>query len=506
VNKLGTIFVLSILLPFSTAFGDISDGTVISEQKISDTQGNFDGILKDADRFGESVANLGDVDKDGINDLAVGANFDDDGCPIFTSDCNRGAIWILFMNTDGTVKDEQKISDTAGSFFGTLDNDDRFGKSVAGIGDLDNDGVPDVAVGAPRDDDGCDDFPCSSGAVWILFLNTDGTVKDFQKISDTEGGFLGGLADGDFFGASVANMKDLDGDGVIDLAVGADRDITGGGADMGAVWILFLKTDGTVDDFQKIARFVGGFNVPLDPADEFGTSVGEIGDIDGDGIQDLAVGVNSDDDGGNGKGAVYILFMKTNGEVKSVQKISDTSSGNFNGVLDDGDFFGSSVIGLGDFDGDGIEDIAVGADNDDDGGVNRGAEYILFLNIDGTVKSFQKISSMEGGFNGILINSADFGFSATDIGDLDGNGVLDLVVSAREDNDGGGDRGSVWVLFMKNISPPEQPSPVVGGELIPLDTTFLLLANAQSFSWMIPVVMSVLGIGLFVVSRKSENS
>jgi len=503
VNKLGTIFVLSILLPFSTSFGDISDGTVISEQKISDTQGNFNGILKDADRFGESVANLGDVDKDGINDLAVGANFDDDGC-VFPTNCNRGAVWILFMNTDGTVKDEQKISDTAGSFFGTLDNDDRFGKSVAGIGDLDNDGVPDLAVGAPRDDDGCDDFPCSSGAVWILFLKTDGTVKDFQKISDTEGGFLGGLADGDFFGASVANMKDLDGDGVIDLAVGADRDTTGGGADIGAVWILFLKNDGSVNDFQHIARFVGGFNVPLDPGDEFGTSVAEIGDLDDDGVQDLAVGVSGDDDGGTSKGAVYILFMKTTGEVKSVQKISDIS-GNFNGVLDSIDRFGASVVGLGDFDGDGIEDIAVGAHDDDDGGANRGAMYILFLNTNGMVKSFQKISSLEGGFSGSLINDADFGFSATDISDLDGNGVLDLVVSAREDNDGGGDRGSVWVLFMKNISPPEPPSPVVGGELIPIETTSLILANTQSFSWMIPLVLSAIGIGLFVF-RKSENS
>jgi len=269
------------------------------------------------------------------------------------------------------------------------------------------------------------------------------------------------------------------------------------------VWILFLKNDGTVNDFQKIARFVGGFNVPLDPGDEFGTSVGYIGDLDDDGVQDLAVGVSEDDDGGNAKGAVYVLFMKITGEVKSVQKISDIS-GNFNGVLDNADSFGASVVGLGDFDGDGIEDIVVGAHQDDDGGNAKGAVYVLFLKIDGTVKSFQKISSLEGGFGGILINFSGFGFSASDIGDLDGNGVFDLVVSAREDNDGGGDRGSVWVLFMKNISPPEPPSPVVGGELIPIETTSLLLASTQSFSWMIPVVLSVLGIGLFVVSRKSE--
>ena len=84
----------------------------------------------------------------------------------------------------------QKISDTEGGFTGILDDWERFGTSVALLGDLDGDGVDDLAVGASRDDDGGED----RGAVWILFLNTDGTVKSHQKISDTEGGFTGTLA------------------------------------------------------------------------------------------------------------------------------------------------------------------------------------------------------------------------------------------------------------------------------------------------------------------------
>jgi len=69
---------------------------------------------------------------------------------------------VLFLNTDGTVKSHQKISDTEGGFTGTLDNDDRFGWSAGSLGDLDGDGVGDLAVGAPPD-----------GAVWVLFLNTE---------------------------------------------------------------------------------------------------------------------------------------------------------------------------------------------------------------------------------------------------------------------------------------------------------------------------------------------
>ena len=113
---------------------------------------------------------MGDLDGDGITDLAVGAYYDDGGT-------NCGAMWILFLNANGTTKSYQKISDTAGSFTGTLSDDDRFGSSVASLGDLDGDGVADIAVGARLDDDG----GSGRGAVWILFLNTNGTVKSYQQ-------------------------------------------------------------------------------------------------------------------------------------------------------------------------------------------------------------------------------------------------------------------------------------------------------------------------------------
>ncbi len=135
----------------------------------------------------------------------------------------------------GWVLSHQKISDTEGGFTGTLDNGDWFGGSVASLGDLDGDGVGDLAVGAPLDDDG----GFFRGAVWVLFLDKDGTVKSHQKISDTEGGFTGTLDDGDVFGSSVGSLGDLDGDGVGDLAVGAAQDDDGGG-NRGAVWVLFL--------------------------------------------------------------------------------------------------------------------------------------------------------------------------------------------------------------------------------------------------------------------------
>ncbi|MCZ6654226.1 MAG: hypothetical protein O7D91_14515, partial [Planctomycetota bacterium] len=209
-------------------------GTVLSHQKISDTEGGFTGILDDGDGFGCSVASLGDLDGDGVGDLAVGAVGDGDG------GVNHGAVWVLSLSPDGTVKSHQKISDTEGGFTGILDDFDFFGMSAAALGDLDGDGVGDLAVGTAYDDDGGGGVTANRGAVWVLFRNLDGTVKTHQKISDTAGGTNGILDDNDRFGWSVSPLGDLDGDGVGDLAVGAPGDADGG-LHRGAVWVLFLN-------------------------------------------------------------------------------------------------------------------------------------------------------------------------------------------------------------------------------------------------------------------------
>jgi len=201
-----------------------SDGTVKSEQNIS--------------RFG-NAANIGDLDEDGVTDLAVGAPSTDGGT-------EKGGVHILFLNTDGTVKGEQEISDTAGNFTGPIDDGDHFGADIANIGDLDGDGITDLAVGATYDDDGGVAQGANRGAVYILFMNMDGTVKNEQKISSTEGNFTGILQTFDNFGQAVSDLGDLDGDGVEDIAVGSVFD---DGPEIffqaGAIWILFLNTDGT---------------------------------------------------------------------------------------------------------------------------------------------------------------------------------------------------------------------------------------------------------------------
>jgi hypothetical protein len=427
-----------------------SDGTADSAKtnKIASSTGGGP-ILANEDLFGRSVASIGDLDGDGVGDLAVAAYGDD------TGGSNRGAVYVLFMNANGTVKSEQKIADgIAGG--PTLANDDYFGNSVALLGDLDGDGVADVAVGATGDDTG----GRNRGAVYVVLLNPDGTTKSSQKIASGTGGGPN-LADNDYFGASyfgasVASLGDVDGDGVTDLAVGAPDDNTGG-SNRGAVYVLLLNPNGTAKSSQKIASGTGG-GPNLADEDHFGFSVATLGDLDGDGVSDIAVGARGDDSGGSDRGAVYVLFMNANGSIKVYRKIaSDTGGGP---TLMDGDFFGISVASLPDLDADGVTDLAVGARDDDTGGSDRGAVQLLRMNADGTVKGHQKIASGTGG-GPTLANSDLFGISIASRGDLDGDGIIELAIGAGRDDTGGSDRGAVYVLYLNPVRPDFGDAPDV---------------------------------------------
>ena len=410
--------------------------SVSSEQKISADAGRFNGNLDNGDQFGSAVTDTLDLDADGIQDLAAGVPFDDD------DGNDRGAVWILFMNNNGRVDQEQKISSKAGTLGGNLDNDDHFGSALAGIGDLDADGIPDLAVGTP----GADENGTDRGAVRVLFLDSSGRVRQQQLIADGAGGFGGGLDNDDRFGSAVADIGDVNGDGIRDLAVGAPND-DDGSDNAGAVWILMMQGNGRVGSWQKISRDAGGFNGKLNANDHFGAALAGIGDLDNDGIPDLAVGAPEDDEGGTDRGSVWILFLDSSGRVGREQNIAD-GNGGFDGNLDNDDRFGSALAGTGDLSGDGIRDLAVGTPNDDDDADNAGAVWVLTLQTNGRVDSGQKISARAGGFNGKLKTGDRFGASVAGIRDLDGDGTPDLAVGAPGDDDGGTDQGAVWVLFM----------------------------------------------------------
>src|SRR5262249_45980377 len=153
----------------------------------------------------------------------------DDSGTLLDSD---GAVYILSLGTEGRVVSYRRIRPGESGFTGELDANSAFGVALAALGDLDGDGVRDLAVG-------------SNGSVWILFLNPGASGKGQSETARGEPGF----------GSSLALLGDLDGDGRPELAVGYPQD----DGERGSVSILSLDPDGSVHAEVAIGQGRGGF-------------------------------------------------------------------------------------------------------------------------------------------------------------------------------------------------------------------------------------------------------
>ncbi|NOT29161.1 MAG: PKD domain-containing protein, partial [Planctomycetes bacterium] len=467
---------LGILFPLGAAGPSaLQLGHVVKAQKISATSGGFDAVLEEMDQFGRSIVNLGDLDGDGLTDILVGAHTDDDG------GLDKGSVYVLFLRANGFVKAWQKISDLEGNFVGQLDRGDQFGRAAANLGDLDGDGVVDVAVSSNYDDDD----GANKGAVYILFLNTDGTVKQSQKISALAGGLPAPLNIHDEFGRSLTALGDLDGDGLCELLVGTPEDDEGG-TNTGALHVLFLNANGTVKNYRRISKFSSG--LALKPGDWFGFCSANLGDFDGDGVVDVAVGSVLDDDGGVNQGSLWILFLNADGSVKAAREIDELEGGL--PALDDIDQFGTSVTKLGDLDGDGVIDIAVGTVKDDDGGTEGdpdadvGAVYVLFLNPDASVKSWVKLSDTSGSLPFALDQWDWFGSALAPLGGMSGDGLFNVAIGCRNDDDAGGNHGAVYLVQLNDGTAPAaqfEASATLG--IAPLTVAFTDTSTGNVTGW-----------------------
>ena len=428
-------------------------GRIIKTVEINDSTANGPALLRSDQEtnYGWSAANIGDLDGDGINDLASGHPIATEGVQVL-----RGEFQIHYMNSDGTLKSNSHLNVLDANI--VLHNGAEFGTAIAGMGDIDGDGIPDLAVGAYKSDGN------NHGEVKILFMDTDGSVSSVQR-HDHENGDVGSLDGGTRLGYAVENIGDLDGNGVNDVAMGGYMaDESGTPSDSGLVIIGFLESDGSFGSIAKIKSTTT--NGPsLTASDKYGTAIANVGDLNGDGVQEIAVG-SSNDDGDSAE--IHIHYMNTDGSIDSTVAIND----NHITQLASGDAESVSLEGLGDIDGDGVGDLAIGLENLDTTGTNRGGVVFAYLNSDGTVKSTLEFNDSTA--NGpTLVNSDLFGSSIANMGDLDGyskfnivgtsfkgdwdgNDVVELAVGARgDDMDENGDasgatnRGAVHLLFLE---------------------------------------------------------
>ena len=384
------------------------------------------GQLESDDKLGSAFANLGPVGTAGTV-VAVGARGDDYTPGGLT---NSGAIWLFQINPGGAILTIGKIGAES---ITDLITDSNFGESITVMDDLDGDGVPELAVGAPFDADG-------RGAVYIVSVHASGTLKSWSRIANLESGFPDVLDTLDRFGSSVQTIGDLDGNGVRELVVGAPQS---GADDIGALYVLFMRSNGTIGQYRKVDETDLVLSGSLGAGNLFGWSQAFLGDISGTGREVLAVGAPA-----AVEGKTFLLSFTATG-IPNLSVELDASLPALS-QLEAGDGFGFSMANIGDLSGDGVPELAVGAVFDDDAedgvGTDIGAVYILELENTGLPKFSYKISDTEGQFNTSLSSAEFFASAVGSPGDIDGDGINDLLIGSRNKYLAGTNTGTFYLI------------------------------------------------------------
>ncbi|MEZ5895350.1 MAG: hypothetical protein R3C40_08325 [Parvularculaceae bacterium] len=372
------------------------------------------------DFAGYSTAEAGDINGDGIDDVIIGAPGGDEAYVVFGSSSGFSAnINLGSLNGSNGFR----ITTTSGG--------SSLGSAVASAGDINGDGIGDVIVGAPAANGVGGAY---SGQAYVIFGKTSNFTATV-KVSDLNGsnGFtLNGAAAYDGAGSSLASAGDVNGDGIDDFIVGAPEHIGIGGA-----YVVFGTTAGFSSSLN-LSSLNGSDGFLLEgvaASDAAGYAVSTAGDVNGDGVDDMIVSaIGADPNAISTAGASYVVFGQTSGFSATLALSSLNGSNGFtvNGAADN-DEAGISVASAGDVNGDGVDDIIIGAFFADPNGTNNGgSSYLLFGKTSG-FSSTLDLSSLTAS-DGVIINGGadgDFsGSSVAGIGDINNDGYDDLLIGA----------------------------------------------------------------------------
>jgi hypothetical protein len=301
-----------------------------------------------------------DFNGDGAGDLAIGV-------PRATvaGVNDAGAVTVLYGTSASGLQagapDDQRWTQVSGGIGGDPETGDQFGLAVA-VGDFDGDGFSDLAVGVPTDDI---HIALGGGKVNVIYGSAAGlTAQGNHLWSQDLLGLEGEPRPGETFGRSLAGA-DFNGDGFADLAIGVPGDVVGDFTGAGGVNVLYGSSDGlqlTAPEDQLWTR--QGLEGDTDTDDAFGTALA-VGDLDADGFADLGIGAPGQSVGGDAEaGAAHVLYGSAAGLQSARAQVWTQDSASVTGKAETDDALGSSLAS-GDFDGDGMSDLAIGAPGED---------------------------------------------------------------------------------------------------------------------------------------------
>ncbi len=351
-----------------------------------------------AGQFGISVSTAGDVNGDGYSDVIIGANCYDHG------EMDEGRAYVYLGSSAGLIASPDWFaeSDQAFSFYGSR---------VSTAGDVNGDGYSDVMVSAIRFDNGETD----EGKVFLYYGSSSGlsATPNWSAESNNEEAF---------FGYQLKEAGDVNGDGYSDVIIGAEQ-FTNGETDEGKAFVyhgspagLSQQPNWTYECNQAFASL--------------GYGVSSAGDVNGDGYSDVLVSAFQYDNGQTQEGIVYLFNGSSTG--LSVNPIWSAESNQ------EGGYFGSAVSNAGDVNGDGYDDVLIGAGCYSNGEYREGRAFVYYGSSIGLSSDPNWTAES---------NQAEsyFGQSASTAGDVNGDGYSDVIVGAPHFENGTWREGGAFV-------------------------------------------------------------
>jgi hypothetical protein len=416
---------------------------------LSDLHGSSGMVLNGQateDEAGRSISAAGDINGDGFDDLIIGAPYNNSGAAF------AGASYIVFGTDQGlpATLELASLDGDNGIVINGVAIFDFSGFSVSGAGDINGDEIEDVIIGAPVASPDANE----SGSSYLVYGSDLGLPSPLSlaSINGSNGVVINGVGAYSNSGAAVSAAGDIDGDGFDDLVIGAPYDFGGAGAS----YVIFGSDSGPSSPFNLSGvNGVNGFRIDgVSAGDSSGAAVSAAGDVNGDGLDDLVIGAPLAGPSGSNAGAAYVVFGDLAGfpNPLSLSGLDGSNGFAINGEILS-DMVGTSVSAAGDVNGDGFDDLILGASEANPNGDNSGASYVVF----GSGESLPhplNLSDLDGD-NGFVITGVaandESGTSVASAGDINKDGIDDLIVGAPIAFSGGTSTGSGYVIFGSDL-------------------------------------------------------